>query len=244
MQPHAHREDQPERAERAGEQLAEVVAGDVLDHLAARLGERAVAERDRDPENQIARLAVAMAQRTAVGGREHAADRRAIGSVGRQRRVEREHLAGCRQLPLRPRERHAGLEDRRQVAGVVLERRVQAAGVQLERGRVAGHAPVALGGAADDPHRRRRPRPRRASAAAAESKSPGVSRSGVIAVDGSLELVAPTSRSRSQRTLRASAGSGVSPQSVGAGISLPGIGQAAGIERAAQALERVEVARH
>ena len=61
----------------------EIVAGDVLHDLAAGLRERrrrSVASCDAD--DQIARRAVAVAQRTAVVGREHAADRRASANGG------------------------------------------------------------------------------------------------------------------------------------------------------------------
>ena len=44
MQPHGDRGDQPERPERAREQLRQVIARDVLDHLAAGLGDGAVAQ--------------------------------------------------------------------------------------------------------------------------------------------------------------------------------------------------------
>ena len=47
VQAHGDRRDQPERAERAREQLRQVIARDVLDHLAAGLGDRAVARARR-----------------------------------------------------------------------------------------------------------------------------------------------------------------------------------------------------
>ena len=74
-------------------QLAEVVAGDVLHHSAARLRQRPSVSREVDADQQVARRAVAVAQRAAVVGGEHAADRGAIG----ERRIERQPLAVLRQ---------------------------------------------------------------------------------------------------------------------------------------------------
>ena len=65
-----------ERAERAGEELGEVVARHVLDHLAARLGHacRRTAPRVM-PSTRSRGAAVAVAQRAGVAGGDHAADR-------------------------------------------------------------------------------------------------------------------------------------------------------------------------
>ena len=105
-----------ERSQRAGEELGQVVSGDVLDHRAARPGDRAVGERGGHPEEQIPRRAVAMAQRARVGRRDHSAD--GCASVGR---IEREHLPGLGEHRLRVGQPNAGAEHRGQVARVVLE---------------------------------------------------------------------------------------------------------------------------
>ena len=62
--------DQAERAVGAGEQLAEVVAGDVLHDLAAGLGDGAVGPDHGDADEQVARRAVAEAQRACGAGRD------------------------------------------------------------------------------------------------------------------------------------------------------------------------------
>ena len=64
-----------ERPERAGEQLAEVVAGDVLDHPAARLEGLAAAGHRRHAEEMVARGAGLDPPRSRQVRREHAADR-------------------------------------------------------------------------------------------------------------------------------------------------------------------------
>src|SRR5205823_3925572 len=86
MQPQRHAGDEPEPPARAADELAEVVAGDVLDHLAAGVGDRAVREDDGYPEHEIAWRAEAVAERTREAGGEAGAERRVA------RRVEREPL--------------------------------------------------------------------------------------------------------------------------------------------------------
>jgi hypothetical protein len=76
VQSHGDAHDQPERAHRAGEELAEVIARDVLDHLAAGASQRAVRERDARADDEIAHAAVAVAQRARVVGGHDPADRR------------------------------------------------------------------------------------------------------------------------------------------------------------------------
>ena len=63
MQPQARPGDRRVAARRAADELAEVVAGDVLDDRAARVRDRAVGEHERDPEQQVARRAEAMPAR-------------------------------------------------------------------------------------------------------------------------------------------------------------------------------------
>ena len=92
-------DDRGEAAERSGHQLRQVVAGDVLHDLAAGLRQHAVGRRQLDADHEIARRAVAVAQRTAVVGREQAADGRPI----RERRIERQPLSEARRAPRSPR---------------------------------------------------------------------------------------------------------------------------------------------
>jgi hypothetical protein len=151
VQPHRHRGDVAERPVGAGEELGEVVTGDVLDHLSAGARHRAVGEHDRDAHDQVAHAAVTVAQRTGVGGRDEAADRG--GVAGAERRVEREHLAGRRERRLRLGHGHARLEDRREVALVVLEDPRHAGRGDLDLRGAAHAAPPEFGAAAADAQR-------------------------------------------------------------------------------------------
>ena len=63
---------------RSAHQLAEIVAGHVLDDRAAGLHHAAVGHREVDANQQVARRAVPMTQRAAVVGGDHAADGRRV----------------------------------------------------------------------------------------------------------------------------------------------------------------------
>ena len=71
-----HLGEQRERAERADEQPAEVVAGDVLDRRSARLHHRAVGRDGRDLQHRVADRAPPEAAYAAAADGEHAADGR------------------------------------------------------------------------------------------------------------------------------------------------------------------------
>ena len=62
-------------AERSGHQLAEVVSGDILHDVAARLHQLAVGRRELNADQQIPWRAEAVLHRTGIVGREHASDR-------------------------------------------------------------------------------------------------------------------------------------------------------------------------
>ena len=74
------------------EELGEVIAGDVLDDLAAGVRDRTVRQRDGHAEDEVARRAVAMAQRARVGGRQ----RRRRPSPRRRRRAAGRARASAR----------------------------------------------------------------------------------------------------------------------------------------------------
>ena len=150
VQAHGHGRDQPERPVGAREQLRDVVPRDVLDHLAARLGDGAVAEDHGHADHEVAYAAVAVAQRAGVGRGDHAADGRAVGRA--ERRVEREHLALGGEQRLRVGQPHARAEHRGEVADVVLEDLVERARLQIDRAGGIGAAPGKLRAAADRPH--------------------------------------------------------------------------------------------
>jgi FAD/FMN-containing dehydrogenase len=82
-----HLGHQRERAEAAGEQLAEVVAGDVLDHAAAGLDQVAAAGHRLHAEQVVARGAGLDAARAGEVAGERTADRAAAGRAAEQRAV-------------------------------------------------------------------------------------------------------------------------------------------------------------
>jgi hypothetical protein len=123
MQADGHFDDHPERPQRPCEELAEVVARHVLDHLAARARDGPVRKRHRHAEDEVARRAVAMTARARVPRGDDAAHRRPV--VLAERRVQREHLPGRREALLRRRHREPRTQDRRQVALVVLHQRIE-----------------------------------------------------------------------------------------------------------------------
>ena len=115
--------DHAEGAERPAEQLGQVVAGDVLDHLAAGVGDGAVGQDHGDADDQVADGAVAQPPRARGVGRDHPAD----GGPGLGR-VEGQPLAGRGQGRLEVGQRHPGLGPDDQVAGGVLQHLVRARG--------------------------------------------------------------------------------------------------------------------
>src|SRR5581483_524005 len=131
MQPQRDARDEAEPAARAREQLAEVVAGDVLHHLAAGARDRPVGEDDRDADDEVAHRTVAVAARAGEVAGEAGADGRVPW------RVEREHLVVRGELRLEPRQAYARLDDRRQIARLVLEHAVEAAGREQDVAAVA-----------------------------------------------------------------------------------------------------------
>ena len=88
VEPERDPSDQRQRPGRAADELAEVVAGDVLDDLAAGARDRPVGEHERDAEDEVARRAEAV---PAADRRGSAARQAPIGRVAG--RVEREPLA-------------------------------------------------------------------------------------------------------------------------------------------------------
>ena len=118
--------DAPEPAARAAEELAEVVAGDVLHDLAARVRARAVGERDRDADHEVAHRAEAMPQRAGEVVEQALAERRVAGRVERAAAGR----AAAEQPLCSADSRRPPLDDAGQVARLVLEDRVE---LTLER---------------------------------------------------------------------------------------------------------------
>ena len=125
MEAEADPADEREPATRAADELAEVVAGDVLDDLAAGVDDRAVGEHERDAEHEVAGRAEPVAQRAREILREAGADRRVA------RRIEREALAGRGERGREGREADARLDRAGEVARLVLEDAVHALGVEI-----------------------------------------------------------------------------------------------------------------
>ena len=142
VQPEHHLRDQGEAAQRAVEELGQVVPGDVLDHVAAGAGDGAVGQDHGDPDDEVAEVAVAQPGRAGVPGREQAADG---GARGLGRWVEGEPLAVSGELGLQVGQRRAGLHRRGHVRRRVVEHRRHAAGVDGEVGGRDGPRPAEAG---------------------------------------------------------------------------------------------------
>ncbi len=112
----------------AGDEFAEVVAGDVFDDLAAGAGDGAVGEDEGHADDEVAEAAVAVAERAGVVGGEDAADGGAVGPEG----IEGHELAvpGEGVLELLP--GAAGLHRAGEVLPGMLENAVEAGEVKAE----------------------------------------------------------------------------------------------------------------
>ena len=140
--------DHAQGAERAAEQLGQVVAGDVLDHLAAGPGHGPVGQDHGDADDQVAHGAVAQPPRPRGVGRHHPAE----GGPGLGR-VEGQPLAGRGQGGLEIGQAHARLGPHDQVAGGVLQHLVQAFGGDEQVGPLGRVAQPELAPAAHEHHR-------------------------------------------------------------------------------------------
>ena len=192
--------------------LAEVVAGDVLDHLAARLGHRAVGQHDRDADDEVAHAAVAVAQRAGVGGRHDPADRsrRSAPAAGPSASIwPCSANAACASANGTPASRIA-------VKSPTLCSRMRSRPPVSSRPPRRRRAPQRLGAAADRPHRLRR----RARARAA-ARRPPATRLGPRHSE-------PLRQARRPRADAGGTGPGTSPHSRGVGITLPGLASPAG----------------
>ena len=141
-----HRPDHGERAERADEEARHVEPGHVLHHLAAALRDGAVGPDEGHPHHQVAPGAVALTQGAPGIGGEDAPHRRAL----RQRRVEREALTVCAELPLQLRHRHARLDHGDLVRRVVLDDAREPPGAHHRVEPRRRPAQLELGAAADE----------------------------------------------------------------------------------------------
>ena len=145
---HGRLDDHSERPEGADEELGQVVAGDVLDHLAAALDERARRRDHGHADEEIAARSVEVTPRTGRIARENAAERRFVG----MRWVEREPLAAPAELALERAQGHARLNGRGQIARLVLEKPVQPLQREHEAQALGRGADAHLGPAAPRRH--------------------------------------------------------------------------------------------
>jgi hypothetical protein len=102
-----HIGQQRQRAERAGDELGEIIAGDVLHHAPARLHDLAASGDAVKAEKVIARRARLDAARPGRIDRDHAADRRGAGFTAEKQRMI--HRLESELLPI-------GVEQRQDVA--------------------------------------------------------------------------------------------------------------------------------
>src|SRR5262245_2493302 len=116
--------DHGQRAEAPDIKFAEVVAGHILDHLAARASYPAVGMNYGGADQPVARRPVSAAQWAAAGGGDDAADGRTLVAE----RVERDELSLFGGRPVERRERRPGFNGRGQIGGFVLEHAVHLRG--------------------------------------------------------------------------------------------------------------------
>ncbi len=137
VQPEDGLGDDGQGAERADEQLAEVVARDVLDHPAAGLRDHPVGAHHGDADQQVAGGARGDATCTARVGGQRPPDARARDGL-----VERKTLATATHDLLEISETRAGLGDHDQVTGRVLDDLVERAHVEQHVGAGGRHSPT------------------------------------------------------------------------------------------------------
>jgi hypothetical protein len=127
MQPEVALGDDAERAQRAGEELGEVVACDVLDHLAAGLGYSPIREDYSYADDDVPDRPVAVAARPRGVRRDDAPDSRP-----HLWRVYAEHLVGADEPLLQVVQPHPGLDPDHLVPWDVLYNPVHPRGAQDE----------------------------------------------------------------------------------------------------------------
>ena len=166
-----------ERAERARQQLAEIVAGDVLHHAAAGLEGLGAARHRREAEEMIARGAGLDPPRARQIRRERAAERAGVGRPAEDRavvhRLEGELLAFALDQRLDLGERRAGLGRQHQFLRLVQRHAAQARQIERQIG-LARAAERALGAAARRP-RASCPRPKPSARRLRRPWRPGLS---------------------------------------------------------------------
>ena len=112
-----HLGDHPQRAEGTDVQFHQVVARDVLHHLAARTCDLARRVGDGNADHPVAHRAIAASAEPVAVGRDHAADGRSF----RMRWIEREALALLAQRGLQVAQPYARLDAAGEVRRLVLE---------------------------------------------------------------------------------------------------------------------------
>jgi hypothetical protein len=117
---HGRLHDHPERAEGADEELGQVIARHVLDHLAPALDGGAARGDHGDADEQVTAGPVEMATRPRGVARQHAAQRGPVGLGG----IQGEPLSPLAQLALERAHGDARLHRGREIAGLVLEETV------------------------------------------------------------------------------------------------------------------------
>ena len=114
-------DDHSQSAQRAGVKLIKVVAGDILDHLAARLGGHAFGGHDADADKPFPRQPIGVGQRPAGPHGEDTAHRGAAG-LGR---LQRNKFTAWGQVLLQRRQIHPGLDSGGHVGGLIIQHPVE-----------------------------------------------------------------------------------------------------------------------
>ncbi len=138
-----------EATEAAGHQARQVVAGDVLHHLATETQVLALAGDDPRAEHEIAHRTAPRATRAGQPGGDHAADGGALGEV---RRLARQHLPGSIERGFQLRQRRTGANGDHQLGGVIGDEAAMLA--SIEQHTVGLPPEKALAAAALDAQRR------------------------------------------------------------------------------------------
>ncbi len=120
--------DNAKCSESTGDQLREVVAGDIFHHFAAAAGERAIRKSDGDADDEVPERAKAQAQGAAVVGRENTADGGAFGPQA----VEGQPLAMLRQCILQRLQSAACFDRDRQIGPGVFDDSIEPRGGEDE----------------------------------------------------------------------------------------------------------------
>ena len=121
MEPKHGARDDAESAQSASDKFRQVIPGDVFYHLAAAARQRAVRQRNRRTDNQVAQRTKTQTERSAVICRKHSAN----GRFFRPQGIKRQSLPVLRQRFLQSLNRATGFNSHREIRPGVLDDFIQ-----------------------------------------------------------------------------------------------------------------------